>query len=242
MESLPAIEESIVLCPICSGRGSTYYIENGRRFERCRCGLVFQNPRPTDTWLHQAIYQPYDEGEAHEDQMEALYDHAASVLPRGRILDIGSGPGVFVRKMRALGWDAEGIDLCVGPEKRGDFLTADLEGPFDAVTAFYVLEHVSDPHRFIKKITDLLRPGGMAYIRVPHTSPIVRLGKLIAPGWNFYHTPWHLQDFPPKLLQNLFPDWKISWDWTQTSRGAWSRWISLPGRSYTMMAKKPFAT
>lgn len=239
MASASAIDETLVPCPVCGGRGATYFIENGRRFERCGCGLVFQNPRPTEAWLSRAMYEPYDEGTAHEGQMEALYAHAASVLPRGRILDVGSGPGVFVRKMRDLGWEAEGIDLCVGPEERGDFLTADLAGPYDAITAFYVLEHVSDPRRFVARLAELLRPGGMAYIRVPHTSPIVRLGKLISPGWNFYHTPWHLQDFPPRLLRSLFAGWRVSWDWTQTARGAWSRWIPLPGRSYTMMAWKP---
>ena len=239
MDSAPAIEETIVRCPICSGRGTAYYIENGRRFERCGCGLVFQNPRPTEAWLHQASYIPYDAGEAHQGQMKALYDHAASVLPRGRILDIGSGPGLFVQIMRERGWEAEGIDLCTGPERRGDFLSANLEGPYDGITAFYVLEHVSDPHRFVERLSRLLRPGGMAYIRVPHTSPIVRLGKMISPGWNFYHTPWHLQDFPPKLLRKLFPGWRVAWDWTQTARGAWAKWIPLPGRSYTLMAWKP---
>ncbi len=221
-----------VACPLCGGRGHTFYRENGRRFERCPCGLVFQNPRPTEAWLRSTAYRPYDVGTAHEREMRAVYDHAASVLPRGRVLDVGCGPGVFVRRMRERGWEAEGIDLDFG----GGFLEARLTGPYDAVTAIYVLEHVVDPRRFVAKARSLLKPGGLLYLRVPHTSAIVRLGKMVAPRWNFYHTPWHLQDFAPGVLLRMLPGWTVRIDRTATRRGAWARWIPLPGRSYTVMA------
>ncbi len=232
--ALPAaIPEAAVACPLCGGHGPTFYLENGRRFERCRCGLVFQNPRPTDAWIRSAVYEPYDTGRAHEGQMRAVYEHAASVLPEGRILDVGCGPGVFVRMLRKRGWDADGIDI------DRDFLEAPLEGPFDAITAIYVLEHVTDPRRFLEKCGRLLRPGGVLYLRVPHTSAIVRLGRLVAPRWNFFHTPWHLQDFPPRVLKRLLAGWRVRIDTTPTRRGAWTKWLPVPGRSYTVIAIKP---
>ncbi|MBI2900562.1 MAG: methyltransferase domain-containing protein [Planctomycetes bacterium] len=234
MRAASAIPEVSVACPLCGGRGPTFYVENGRRFERCPCGLVFQNPRPTDAWLQAARYEPYDRGAAHGREMRAIYEHAASVLPPGRLLDVGCGPGLFVRMMRSRGWDAEGIDL----DRGEDFLRLDLEGPFDALTAIYVLEHVADPRRFVEKARRLLRPGGMLYVRVPHTAPIVRIGKLLAPRWNFFHTPWHLQDFPPRVLLGLLGGWTLRIDRTPTRRGAWAR-LPVPGRSYTVMATRP---
>lgn len=231
MPKTAAIPEVAVSCPLCGGHGPAFYIENGRRFERCRCGLVFQNPRPTDEWLRTARHEDYEEGEAHERVMRGIYGHAASVLPRGRVLDVGCGAGGFVRFLRARGWEAEGIDI------DRDFLRAPLAGPYDALTALYVLEHVTDPRRFVEKARALLRPGGMLYVRVPHTSAIVRLGKLIAPRWNFYHTPWHLQDFSPRVLLRLFEGWRVRIDRTPTGRAGWTRFLPFPGRSYTILGR-----
>lgn len=222
MVSPPATAEVRVACPACGGGGPAFFVERGRRFERCRCGLVFQNPRPSAEWIRSTPYAGYPDDER---QMIPIYEHAMTVLPRGRVLDVGCGGGGFVRRLRARGWDAHGIDFPV------DFLTADLEGPFDAITAIYVLEHVVDPRAFVAKTARLLRPGGMAYVRVPHTSPIVRLGRLVAPRWNFYNTPWHLQDFPPRVLKKLFEGWDVKIDRTPTRRA----WLST---SYSLICTR----
>ena len=98
---------------------------------------------------------------------------------RPRVLDVGSGLGVFPHGIVAAGWDCVALD----PDARavehcrergivavcGDFLQADVAelGPFDVVTFNKVLEHVHDPARMLRRAVDLVGPGGFVYVEVP---------------------------------------------------------------------------
>jgi 2-polyprenyl-3-methyl-5-hydroxy-6-metoxy-1,4-benzoquinol methylase len=86
----------------------------------------------------------------------------------GRLLDVGAQKGEFVWHMRSKGWQAEGIEVDAAipnpgnqPIRYGDFLTLDLgSGEWDAVTFWAVLEHVHSPKDFVRRASELLRPGG----------------------------------------------------------------------------------
>lgn len=97
---------------------------------------------------------------------------------RRRLLDIGSGLGVFPAAMVADGWDATALD----PDPRAtamlrdhapvatvtdDFDTAVLPGRFDLVTLNKVLEHVPAPIGLLARVRDVLAPDGLAYVEVP---------------------------------------------------------------------------
>ena len=43
-------------------------------------------------------------------------------------------------------------------------------GTFDIIFSTSVIEHVEDDERFVREIYDLLSPGGVAILPVPHTS------------------------------------------------------------------------
>src|SRR4051794_2872791 len=100
-------------------------------------------------------------------------DHAA-----GRVLDVGSGSGIWIEFWRRLGArEIVGLDLTEVavdalrgwyPDARfeqadagGDALPVD--GPFDIVSAMSVLLHITDDQRFRRafaNLADSLRPGG----------------------------------------------------------------------------------
>jgi len=199
------------------------------RIVRCRsCGLVYVNPRPAAEEIP-SLYIDYH-GRAGGDErswnrlMLGVFRESADLLAgnpngreHGRILDIGCGYGGFIDMMRSRGRDAEGVDPSPTPvaAATGKGLPVrlgtldDLDVPkeyYSAVTMFYVLEHLPDPMAALRKVFDILLPGGMLLIRVPHTTPIVRMLSPFGFGTLLYDAPYHLYDFSPSVLRRMLTE------------------------------------
>ncbi len=101
-----------------------------------------------------------------------------------RILDVGCAYGPFLAEAGARGLFPYGVDMAdeaVGyvssvlaiPAWKGDFLAFDpteafgIEG-FDIVTLWYVIEHFRDLDAALRKISGLLRPGGILAFSTPN--------------------------------------------------------------------------
>jgi SAM-dependent methyltransferase len=257
------------------------------RIVRCgTCGLVYVNPRPQPDALASlyADYHVRDGGseESWDRLMRRIFREAADLLCASkrsgcpRLLDVGCGFGGFVAAMRERGWDAEGLDpspaVVAAAVRRGrPVRLGTLEGlpsecgGYDAVTMFYVLEHLADPLAALEKAWRLLSWGGTILIRVPHTAPLVRLLTPFGLGGALFDPPFHLYDFSPAVLHALlrragFVDFRTFPGQPTTparvgarvaavlfgrlataihalTRGA----VLLPGVSKTTMARKPSA-
>lgn len=97
-----------------------------------------------------------------------------------RVLDAGSGPGEFSSRLTKAGYVAIACDQdkSVFCGKCSRFVPCDLnsnwadavrsEGPFDAVVAQEVIEHIENPTRLIRDIGSLLKPGGLFILTSPN--------------------------------------------------------------------------
>jgi SAM-dependent methyltransferase len=196
------------------------------------CGWVHVFPTPSDEELA-SLYRSHYYGTEKPLYLERYqadrawweltysdrYDTFESVLPAGRrrILDVGSGPGLFLATGKSRGWTTLGVEPAqqaaehsrgLGLEIVETFLTADVVddlGTFDVVHMSEVLEHIPDPTAFLRLTARLLDPGGLICIVVPNDyNPLQRVLREV----DGYHPWWiapphHLNYFTPPSLRAL---------------------------------------
>lgn len=109
------------------------------------------------------------------------------VLPRGaRAIEIGAGVGYLTRCLKDAGLQIIGIEPGRGYathwEKNGveivnDFFpTPRVTGRFDLICSYAVLEHITEPAKFLKDVRDHLTPEGVAIFSVPDCTDEIAAG------------------------------------------------------------------
>jgi SAM-dependent methyltransferase len=112
---------------------------------------------------------------------DTILDRLGRSLPgdRRRLLDVGAHAGRFIARARRGGWHADGLELnprtaeFAARHSGGRIRQANVheldtaDAGYDAVTITDVLEHIPEPVGVLKRIHDLLAPGGMVAVKVP---------------------------------------------------------------------------
>ena len=244
-------------CPICEKRptqklgrrgGAAHREGLGVESEiwRCReCGLIFPNPMPVPVGgLQQHYSEPPNEyfqnhePERKESAAAALLRRAQQLTKgKGRLLDVGSGRGEFLRAALSEGWDPIGIEPSEVFAKHAEEFSGAVvrresiercnfeDEAFDVVILSAVLEHLYHPNDTMREIARVLRPGGALFVDVPNEEGLYfRVG-------NFYQrirlrdwvvntaptfSPFHLFGFGPRSLRKLLKrhhlrpiDWRV---------------------------------
>lgn len=128
-------------------------------------------------WLHRAI---------------APHLHSHPVC-----LDVGSGVGTLSFLQEKLGgqWTFIETDPAAAEQTKaivqGQVITSDIYDPalqpdtYHVITILDVIEHVTDPDRFLRRVRELLRPGGHAFITTPADNHQLYFFRFI--GDKFFH-------------------------------------------------------
>lgn len=138
---------------------------------------------------------------------------------RGRLLEVGCGPGFFLSAMRDMGWlvtgleisefavrhatDELGLDVKLGAVEKGRF----PDRSFDAILLGDVLEHMAEPMDALRTLRDWLKQGGVLIIAVPSTMNLLsaKLGMALYRIRGKYRTlripPYHLFEYTPTSLR-----------------------------------------
>jgi 2-polyprenyl-3-methyl-5-hydroxy-6-metoxy-1,4-benzoquinol methylase len=126
-------------------------------------------------------------------------------LGRGsRVLEIGCGTGIFTARLASSGADVTAVDVSPDLIERararglpdvhfvlGDFTTAELGGPFDAVVGSSVLHHLPVADSLLR-IHQLLVPGGrLAFAEPNFLNPQIFLERTLRflPYYSSYTSP-----------------------------------------------------
>lgn len=122
----------------------------------------------------------------------------------GLLLDIGSGSGHWIEELSKYDWNCKGIDI-IGKKSEnniiGDFLKMPFEKQFEFIRIHGVIEHVKDPDKYIKKISQLLEKNGEFHISTPNSSCLS--SKIFKKYWIGLEIPRHLQVFNKQNLSQL---------------------------------------
>lgn len=91
------------------------------------------------------------------------FERAVGALPPGHAVELGTGRGRWLRRLRARGWRATGVD--VAPAARPAVVASAARVPLvpacaDLVLAVTVLQHIEDKAACLDEMARLARPGG----------------------------------------------------------------------------------
>lgn len=181
-------------CSVCESRNSVMgYRLPEYKIMRCRdCGALFNADFPLNSDLKKTFSESYYmevQKEAFEVQLSGYQNDPSlaafqsgltqieQLLKRkGRILDVGSALGTFLKTAKTRGWEPCGVEISeyganYTQEKHqievfnGELLDAPFEDEyFDCITFWDVIEHVPWPKQNLRKAYSLLKPGGALLI------------------------------------------------------------------------------
>ena len=224
--TLDQLETTEVPCNLCGARDPLpVYVNCSLNIVRCRmCGLVFVNPQPTLDALreyHTASELMSQDGWSSyfnhsQEQICELWEERFADVRRWKqasnvsLLDVGAGYGDFLHYACKAGWQVSGFEFSpavarLSQEKYGiPLAVGDLfEMPFpnqsfDVITMWHVLEHLANPMAVLRRLFELLRPGGLLVLEVPNLNCLVRKSYRIPMTVNL-----HLYHFSPATLSSL---------------------------------------
>jgi 2-polyprenyl-3-methyl-5-hydroxy-6-metoxy-1,4-benzoquinol methylase len=139
---------------------------------------------------------------------DRLADIADRVRP-GRLLDVGCSCGYFMEVAASRGFDVQGVEFSrsaiaaasatLRPRIfEGTLDDMPLNGMFDVVSAFDLIEHVQDPRALLRRCAAVLRPGGALIISTPDAGHFLRY--VMRSRWPMLQPMQHLFLFSKRAL------------------------------------------
>ena len=158
-------------CKICGGgtakyKGMTYLrVTEWLRCESCGFEFVYPAPSADELKRYYATAEYRDETgvdispsdiQLHEDDRARQW-FVYLGIDGDTLLDVGSGAGYSMKAFEDLGFEVSGVEPGPWGREYGAYeYLEDVEGVFDVVTCFHVLEHVLDPLGFLAQLKPLV--------------------------------------------------------------------------------------
>ncbi|HME44440.1 MAG TPA: class I SAM-dependent methyltransferase [Syntrophorhabdales bacterium] len=184
------------------------------------CGLGMIDPLPTQNDVTSFYVDQFyaEDGKRFQGWVECLrvalswlrgVDLKRVVPGKGRLLDFGAGSGHFAKVQKARGWEVYSVDPYSSKADSSDRCKMEgdrikLEFPdhyFDAVTLWYVIEHLRNPDDAIAEFKRVLRPDGVLVLAQQDFASVQ--ARLFGPRWLILDPPRHIWQFSERSLLKL---------------------------------------
>jgi SAM-dependent methyltransferase len=186
--------------------------------------------------------------DAERDIVEARYGYAIRCLKKAganTVLDMACGLGYGTWMLDRAGFTVEGVELSEDALEvararypwlkfhQGDILKFE-HAAVDGIVATEILEHIEDARGFLKRMSEMLNPGGVLIITTPN-------GKYTKLGANIYHE----HEYTPDEMRGLFPGIRIGAISTKLFKPArvWEKILGVEGyarMNYKLARRFPF--
>lgn len=225
------------ICPVC---GNTQlrpflscedYLATKEVFEifKCsKCGFAFTQDFPSEDEIGRYYDAPeyISHSDTHKGIINTLYHWARKIALRskskvitryasvrnGKLLDIGSGTGYFLSKMKTRKWIVTGIEKSQPArefaKEKFNINVQDSRYLYDipcqtkdVITMWHVLEHMQYLNGVLEHIYKILHNDGIAVIALPNKDSFdaIHYGE----NWAAYDVPRHLWHFSPSDFEHL---------------------------------------
>jgi len=216
------------ICNLCQcSRFKSVYKKFGLSLVKCKnCGLVYAYPRMSEEEIFKRYSKDYLFSEYltifHADQqgydMELIREHYSLYLQlldsipgeKRRILDIGCGPGFFLKATEERGWKGEGVEISeaavqyareiVGVKvHHGQLQDIPFSpGSFNVIVLLDAIEHLFNPLETIEHCYRLLRKDGVLVLNTPDYNSLSRF--ILRKDWAVLSPAEHLYNFTQRTL------------------------------------------
>jgi 2-polyprenyl-3-methyl-5-hydroxy-6-metoxy-1,4-benzoquinol methylase len=241
------------------------------------CELIYLSPAPTEADIH-AMYadsSQFDQDEVYRGErataaVDFYTDRLRALLvkmnrkerEKVRLLEIGAGLSWMCRAAKRLNPESITVAQDITPEVVQECTWVDhycieelatsrgveQRAPYDVISLTHVIEHLREPLAVLRRIRQLIAPGGLVFITAPHRpvgwSQEVAIEKWRE--WSYNHVPAHIQYFSEEsmnrgahgtgfgvaLWNSEHEDGQAFEAWLQPVAGGWRRlWNSLTSSS-----------
>ena len=188
------------------------------KLQRCRhCGCLWADDARQDEAMLVAAYErvseSYFESTENDPRYLQFYKWIEQLLKQhvsGRtVLDVGCGDGIFLSTLSSewskLGVEPSASGARLARQRNLEVACGTLDTTktckVDLISALDVIEHVVDPHNFVKSLKRHLRKGGFVLLLTgdANASP----ARIAGPQWSYLKWCGHISVFSQAGLQKL---------------------------------------
>lgn len=176
------------------------------------CGLLYERSIPQPEFLNQYYEEAYTrKSDIVDIRPDFNIENRVSVIKKyldtgSKIIEIGANDGAFLSILKRIGFDASGYDPLMSKDEDTEevqkLFVSGGEGSLnvagnqlgDAIVSYFVLEHITEPKKWIAEIVRSLKKNGLVIMEVPNFASF--------PRESFYYE--HFSHFTEFHLRTLF--------------------------------------
>ena len=193
------------------------------------CGLVYLSSTDHIKKEH------YEESGMHDDGLninswlketdkddERRFQFIKEKITNKNVLDFGCGVGGFLEKAKTVAKTVVGVELerALQPSFKQRLLTVfsdltSVRGSYDVITAFHVVEHLSDPAITLRDLSTLLSFGGEIIVEVPNSEDALLTLYNNKNFQNFTYWSQHLYLYNAQTIRRLVRKSGLKLNWVK---------------------------